>query len=635
MTGIIEVLGLIFGVIPILFKTIQQCQKTYKVLDEWVHFQGEFLKVSNAVSLQRLFLKQLMTWTLASVTESRETSTRMLENPSCAEWKDPAFAEKLRQMLSGDEEYEAYYGLLQSVHDELEKVIHGLQKYSRSEPDMPYTPALLVRFRLRKEFRKLQFFFQKEAITERVEFATTQILSLERFFGNAERLRTSRQHIGGSCIAHIFERIRRQATSLHRAITRSWTCDCRDSHVFKLIIGGPFRPDHSGEDNQTLEEKPLRIALPCGDGARGDTLMPQSASNAVRWCIIEAALATTFEPHISVWSQLRSAENPSTQMLLTVPTGQQSGRATINGNSSTMLCQPQPTIVLSSAESAPHHEPPTLAPESTHVIHDLCSMLQFPRTTRQLGYLFDGTNSYHALVVVPTGTSSPEIVGQAVSLGHILAGSPSEVTGLTTAVAVATRLPSKAARLKIALTVAHSLLELFPSPWLPGEWDKNDIYFSVSPDGSVNTDVPFLISRNGSARTSNAQNQEGREPTVERTAYTLRPPDHTKILLSLGILILELWFGQSLESQPSWEANFGPNGKEKEFTKFNAAATWQRMVGDDGGPRLHNITHRCVHGNFGLDAQSLQDSELISAVYEKVVMELQHVYDGFFSLEGS
>lgn len=111
-------------------------------------------------------------------------------------------------------------------------------------------------------------------------------------------------------------------------------------------------------------------------------------------------------------------------------------------------------------------------------------MLRFPRATRQLGYLFDGTNSYHALVVVPTGTFSPEIVGQAVSQGHILAGSTSEVTGLATVPTVAPRFPSRAARPKIALAVAHSLLELFPSPWFPRDWDKNDIYFSVSPDGA-------------------------------------------------------------------------------------------------------------------------------------------------------
>lgn len=322
-------------------------------------------------------------------------------------------------------------------------------------------------------------------------------------------------------------------------------------------------------------------------------------------------------------------------MLLTVPTDQQSGRITINGNSSTMLWQPQPTIVLSSAESPHHHGPLTLAPNSTHIIYDLCSMLKFKRKSSQLGYLFDGANSYHALVVVPTGTSSPEIVGQAVSLGHILAGSTSEVTGSTTALAVATRFPSRSARLKIALTVAHSLLELLPSPWLPGDWDKNDIYFSISPDGSVNTDMHFLISRNGSARTSNVQSQEGRESVEESTSHTSRPHDHRKILLSLGVLILKLWFGQSLESQPSWEANFGPNGEKTEFTKFNAAATWQRMVGDDAGRLLHNITYRCVHGNFGLDTQSLEDTELIKTVYEKVVMELQHVYDEFVSLERS
>lgn len=133
MSGI-EVTGLILGIIPILFKAIEQCQQSYEALDEWIHFRREFFKFSNDVRRQSLLLKQLILRTLASVTESGETSARMLENPSCEEWRDQAFTEKLRKMLSGEEEYETYYGLLQSVHGQLENVNCGLQKYSRSEP---------------------------------------------------------------------------------------------------------------------------------------------------------------------------------------------------------------------------------------------------------------------------------------------------------------------------------------------------------------------------------------------------------------------------------------------------------------------------------------------------------------------
>ncbi|KAJ4401585.1 hypothetical protein N0V85_005499 [Neurospora sp. IMI 360204] len=452
MSGI-EVAGLIIGIIPLLATTIDQCQQGYELLDEWIHFRREFSEFSNTVRCQRLLLKQLIQRTLASVTESKETSARMLENPRCDEWRDPVITEKLKNKLSGDEEYDTFSKLLQSVHRQLEKLISGLPKYSGPKP--------------------------KKRLKDRVTFMSQQIHSLKELLDNAEIIQTSRQPYTENSIVALFERVRRQATSLHRAITRSWTCGC-DSHAFKLIIGRPSRPGHSGKDNPTSEEKVLRIALPCGDGAKGDALTSQSASNADRWCIVEAALATTFEPHVSVWSQLKSAEKSSTQMLLTIPSG---------------------------------------------------------------------------------------------------------------------------------------------------DWDKNNIYFSVNQDGSVNTAMPFLISRNNSACTSNTKSKKDTEPAEEPTSHTSRPHDHGKILLALGTLILELWFGQPLESQPSWEANFGPNGQETEFTKFNAAATWQRMIADRGGPELHNITRRCIYGNFGLATQSLEDAELIKAVYENVVVELQRVCD--------
>lgn len=133
MSGI-EVAGLIIGIIPLLVTTIDQCQQGYKLLDEWIHFQREFSEFSNTVRCQRLLLKKLIQRTLASVTESEETLARMLENPSCDEWRDPVITEKLKTKLSGDEEYDTFSKLLQSVHRQLEKLISGLQKYSGPKP---------------------------------------------------------------------------------------------------------------------------------------------------------------------------------------------------------------------------------------------------------------------------------------------------------------------------------------------------------------------------------------------------------------------------------------------------------------------------------------------------------------------
>ncbi|KAK1774990.1 hypothetical protein QBC45DRAFT_423430 [Copromyces sp. CBS 386.78] len=598
MSGI-EVVGLIIGIIPLLVTTIDQCQQGYEFVDERIHFAREFSEFSRIVKCQRFLLQQLIKRTLVSVTESEETSARMLGNPGCDDWRDPAITEKLKNKLPGDEEYETYCKLLQSIHRQLEKVTSGLQKYSGLEPALSSTPD--VGTRVRNELRKLQFCFQKKRLMDRVTLMSQQIHSLERFLGNAEILQQSRQHYTRNNIVALFERVRRQATSLHRAITRSWICDCRDSHAFKLIISRPSRPSHSGQDNTTSEEKHLRIALPCGSGGQGHMLTPQSASNTARWCIAEAALATSFEPHVSVWSQLISSETASTQMLLTVPPGNQGRRIADNGNSSTLLVLPQPSIVLSSADSPYHHEPLTLAPDSTHIIQDMCSMLKFQRTTSQLGCLFDGSGSYHALTVVSTGTSSPEIVGQAVSLGQILTPTTRGYLAL---------LPE---RLNIASTIAHSLLELFPSPWFPEIWDKNDIFFFADENQQVNLKMPFLVSRNNRNAVPHAQ----------------RSRDHRKALLALGTLILELWVGQPLELQRSWRANFGPDGRETEFTKFNAAAAWQESIAADGGSILHNITQRCIYGNFGLTSLSLEDTELIKAVYENVVVGLQRLCETF------
>lgn len=124
--------------------------------------------------------------------------------------------------------------------------------------------------------------------------------------------------------------------------------------------------------------------------------------------------------------------------------------------------------------------------------------------------------------------------------------------------------------------------------------------------------LPFLISRNNG--------------NVAPRAQSCR--DHQKALVTLGTLILGLWFGQSLEVLHSWRANFGPDGRETEFTKFNAAAAWQETIGAHGGPIMH-ITQRCIYGNFGPTSLSLEDTELIRAVYENVVLKLQRPCEVF------
>jgi hypothetical protein len=167
----------------------------------------------------------------------------------------------------------------------------------------------------------------------------------------------------------------------------------------------------------------------------------------------------------------------------------------------------------------------------------------------------------------------------------------------------------RTAKLSIALMLAYAVLKPHSSPWLPAAWDKRDVFFWVDNHRTVIAVHPFLVSLTGT--------EDG---SVAETVQFVESADS---LFSPGILIMELWFTPTIESQPCWEANFGPDGKETEFACFTAAVTWQRMVNEDTGFRLHKITWRCIYGNFGTGTQDLGNEGFARPIYEGVVRELE------------
>jgi hypothetical protein len=259
---------------------------------------------------------------------------------------------------------------------------------------------------------------------------------------------------------------------------------------------------------------------------------------------------------------------------------------------------------VSSYDSAPTHHKSATTTGDARFINDLCYILKYQaKTESYLGVLYDEPGNYHSLTVL-SGTYSAKTVSRVVSLGQIL-NRDSQVPD-----SVNLSLP-RSDRLSVALIIASSLLELFSSPWLPDNWDKNNIYFFVDSDGRVMLKDPFLLSES-SAKAQQSVN-----------------PERSNALLSLGTLILELWFDQPLEAQACWRDNFGPNGKETPCTKLSAAATWQEKIKMDAGLALHGITWRCIWSDFGLGTQNLRNKELIKAVHEDVVKELEKVLDMF------
>ena len=86
---------------------------------------------------------------------------------------------------------------------------------------------------------------------------------------------------------------------------------------------------------------------------------------------------------------------------------------------------------------------------------------------------------------------------------------------------------------------------------------------------------------------------------------------------------MELWFGQTIESRSFYKDHCDDGGKEKAFTSFTAALEWQKKTIDEAGVTLHNITNRCIRGNFGEPVLDLNNVSCVKAVHDQVVKPLE------------
>lgn len=101
-------------------------------------------------------------------------------------------------------------------------------------------------------------------------------------------------------------------------------------------------------------------------------------------------------------------------------------------------------------------------------------------------------------------------------------------------------MPKRRQRFALAWILSSSFLQLLESPWLPGSWQKTDIVFyqDAKQPGRYALDQPHLNHR--------LAPREESGPLTERD----RRMQLSSSLEMLGIVLLELCFGELLEEQP-------------------------------------------------------------------------------------
>lgn len=145
--------------------------------------------------------------------------------------------------------------------------------------------------------------------------------------------------------------------------------------------------------------------------------------------------------------------------------------------------------------------------------------------------------------------------------------------------------PTRRQRYAISLILASSFVQLLDTPWLPESLGKSDIVFFK--DGE-------------DARAFKLEEPHVTRQFVETTDEKESKPSASlsRSLDQLGILLLELCFGDVLEEQPcrqQWRS--GDSETERRAFDVMAARDWQEHVVEEAGIEYSEAVSWCLGGN--------------------------------------
>lgn len=190
-------------------------------------------------------------------------------------------------------------------------------------------------------------------------------------------------------------------------------------------------------------------------------------------------------------------------------------------------------------------------------------------------------------------------------------------------------------KLKIALTLASAVLQLYESPWIDSVWSGQDIEFLSSKgtdgyDASING--PFVSA--SFHKTANVAKPEQLVSTRFSLVDSLIP---SKVLFALAIMLVELCLDKTLV-----EMRHLSSVKESRVQKTSLLDDYEMAHGQlnavyqKGGSNYGDVVQRCLKCEFNITPKEkkLNVEKFRLLVYEGVVAPLEDNYKKYLLYRG-
>ncbi|KAG8161123.1 hypothetical protein KVR01_009387 [Diaporthe batatas] len=190
-------------------------------------------------------------------------------------------------------------------------------------------------------------------------------------------------------------------------------------------------------------------------------------------------------------------------------------------------------------------------------------------------------------------------------------------------------------RLQLSLRLASSLLQLLQTPWLTRAWHKDAVFFLASdpapgpgPTSGAKRPAPVDLSRPFVVcNFSGASSPQGGPSETETRAA----------LLELGIILLEIWHGMTLEAHFGLDESKPESDKQsqpqptKYFERLAQALEWEADWTNPMPGLFGETVSQCLRGNNVSAGKKLdwEDLSVWSSICSDIIEPLSKLYKNF------
>ncbi|OTA88375.1 hypothetical protein M434DRAFT_123914 [Hypoxylon sp. CO27-5] len=557
-----EIAGVVLGAFPLAIEALEKYREVFKRVGLFYKIRVEYIKCEHNLKFHRASFTGHLRRLLLPLIEDDGKIKDLLSNPGGTFWKDQETIDLLQRRL-GEESYGLFIDCIEGVKEVMGKLNSELVldsatlQESLRKPKKPTTPGTRLKESATKANVQFQMYKLKFSNGETVR--TALFKELEHYDAQLTRLLdmndketelakkrplATNSSSSDTALCNFWV----NANALFKALTSAWSCCCQDKHLAELLL--QHRTSKKNEFNMLFAKH-----------------------NSSRWHIQKALITERNDSNV----QTAPTTNP---IIKNVSIHQPHHRTNVPRRPALRASNPNTPPPRSPARVSHIVAVPDTQSDHDNPILSLCTSLDEVGDDC-CGYLTEEDCRYYVYRVSQQQTNNFD----SVTIDQILRKEVSPP-------------PSRRQRYALSFILASSFLQLLNTPWLPESWSKSDIVF-ISDEKNPSVfllDQPHLKRDFVVSRVS----QDDQQP-LPSPATAINQNRSTKTFRSLellGIVLLELCFGQLLEDQPCrkrWPS--GDDEMQKYAFDFVAARQWNDEVNEEAGPDFDEAIRWCFEGH--------------------------------------